>query len=87
MLLKDRLVSQLLASKSSENKLDKFKKYLYEDFYDFANAEETLANEAEAFMKLQAIEKELELITVYQLYIKKVLLPLVVVLVQENQVL
>jgi GTP-binding protein EngB required for normal cell division len=71
LLLKDRLVSQLLASKSSENKLDKFKKYLYEDFYDFANAEETLANEAEAFMKLQAIEKELELITVYPTLYKK----------------
>ena len=55
LLLKNSLVTQLLASKSSENKLDKFKEYLYKDFYDFANTEETLANEAEAFMKLQAI--------------------------------
>ena len=71
LLLKDRLTTELLASKSSENKLDKFKEYLYKDFYDFANTEETLANEAEAFMKLQAIEKELELITVYPTLYKK----------------
>lgn len=71
LLLKNSLVTQLLASKSSENKLDKFKEYLYKDFYDFANTEETLANEAEAFMKLQAIEKELELITVYPNLYKK----------------
>lgn len=71
LLLKNSLVSQLLASNSSENKLDKFKEYLNKDFYDFANAEETLANEAEAFMKLQAIEKELELINVYPNLYKK----------------
>ena len=74
LLLKDRLITKLLSSNPLKNELEEFKTYLYQDFYHFANREETLANEAEAILKLQSIEKELELITIYpNLYQKSVI--------------
>lgn len=62
---KQRLVSSLLSSKSDNEGLKEYKRVLKNDFIDFANYEESLANEAEAILKLQAIEKELEVITAY----------------------
>lgn len=62
---KQRLVSSLLSSKSDNEGLEEYKRTLNNDFIEFANYEESLANEAEAILKLQAIEKELEVITAY----------------------
>ncbi len=62
---KQLLISSLLSSKSDNEGLEEYKKVLKNDFIDFANNEESLANEAEAILKLQAIEKELEVITAY----------------------
>lgn len=62
---KQLLISSLLSSKSDNEGLEEYKKVLKNDFIDFANYEESLANEAEAILKLQAIEKELEVITAY----------------------
>ena len=74
LLLKDRLITKLLSSIPLKNELEEFKHNLNKDFYKFANHEETLANEAEAILKLQSIEKELELITIYpNLYQKSVI--------------
>ena len=68
---KHLLVSKLLSSKSTNQGLENYKKVLYNDFIMFANREESLANEAEAILKLQAIEKELEIITAYPKLHKK----------------
>ncbi len=68
---KHLLVSKLLSSKSTNQGLVDYKKVLYNDFMIFANSEESLANEAEAILKLQAIEKELEVITAYPKLHKK----------------
>jgi hypothetical protein len=65
MKTKQHLVSALLSSKSDNEGLKEYKRVLNNDFIDFANYEESLANEAEAILKLQAIEKELEVITAY----------------------
>lgn len=62
---KQLLVSSLLSSKSDNEGLKEYKRVLNNDFIEFANYEESLANEAEAILKLQAIEKELEVITAY----------------------
>jgi len=62
---KQLLVSSLLSSKSTNEGLEEYKKVLNNDFMEFANDEKSLANEAEAILKLQAIEKELEVITAY----------------------
>ncbi len=72
--IKHNLISKLLAARSSNQGLFDYKKILYTKFMDFANAEESLANEAAAILKLQAIEKELEVITAYpELYKKNTL--------------
>jgi len=68
---KQTLISQLLSSKSTNKGLAEYKRVLNNDFIEFANYEESLANEAEALIKLQTIEKELEVITAYpQLHTK-----------------
>ena len=55
------LVSGLLEAKPSENKaFEKFKKVFNEDFMAFANKESSLADEATAVQRLQALEKRLE---------------------------
>jgi len=57
------LVSNLLDVKGVVNDgLKKFKGILYGEFLEFANKESSLAEEAEAILKLQGVEKELELI-------------------------
>ncbi len=71
LLLKHQLTSKLLDAKSENKGLKSYKEILYTDFLDFANKEESLANEAEAILKLQSIEKELELIAVYPKLYKK----------------
>ena len=62
---KQLLISSLLSSKSNNEGLEEYKRILENDFMEFANYEESLANEAEAVLKLQAIEKELEVIIAY----------------------
>lgn len=71
LVLKNQLISKLLASSSDNYGLSLYKDVLQKDFFNFANKEESLANEAEAIFKLQSIEKELELITVYPNLYKK----------------
>lgn len=71
LVLKNQLISRLLSSSSDNQGLYLYKDILHNDFFDFANKEESLANEAEAIFKLQSIEKELELITVYPNLYKK----------------
>ncbi|MCX6076295.1 MAG: dynamin family protein [Campylobacterales bacterium] len=68
---KQLLISKLLSAKLTNEGLEEYKKVLYEDFMNFANKEESLANEAEAILKLQAIEKELEVIIAYPKLHKK----------------
>ena len=68
---KYQLISSILSIKNINNSLDKFKNIFYNDFLEFANKEDSLANEAEMLLKLQEIEKELELISAYpKLYSK-----------------
>ena len=60
------LVSTLLAAKSSENEaFEQFKKVFNEDFMAFANRESSLADEAAAVQRLQALEKRLEQIVAF----------------------
>lgn len=68
---KQLLISNLLSSKSSNKGLEEYKTVLNNDFMEFANYEESLANEAEAILKLQTIEKELGVITAYPQLHKK----------------
>ena len=65
ILKKYSLISVLLSVDNTNEALNNFKKTLYGEFLKFANKEYTLANEAEMFLKLQKIEKELELISAY----------------------
>ena len=62
---KSLLVSALLSANSTNTGLKKYKEILYNEFLIFANKEKSLANEAEALLKLQGIEKELEIIAAY----------------------
>ncbi len=60
------LVSRLLAAKPGENEaFEKFKKVFNEDFMAFANKESSLADEATAVQRLQALEKRLEKIVAF----------------------
>lgn len=57
------LISEVLSVKPNLNAgLEKFKTLFNHDFMEFANDESSLAEEAEAILLLQEIEKELELI-------------------------
>ncbi|WP_434579806.1 dynamin family protein [Sulfurimonas sp. NW15] len=66
-LLKTQLISKLLSASTNNKGLQEFKHLLYNDFMEFANKENALANEAEMILKLQEIEKELEIISAYPL--------------------
>lgn len=72
---KNQLITNLLKDDNNKNEsLAQFHTLLYKDFYDFANKENSLANEAEAFYILQSIEKELEIVTIYpELYEKAII--------------
>ena len=60
------LVSDLLTAKPSANEaFEQFKKVFNEDFMAFANKESSLADEATAVQRLQALEKRLEQIVAF----------------------
>lgn len=65
MEVKHNLISSLLSESSKSEGLMEYNSALYNDFLDFANNEGSLNNEAEAIIKLQDIEKELEVISAY----------------------
>ena len=72
---KNQLITNLLKDDSNKNEsLAQFHTLLYSDFYNFANKENSLANEAEAFYILQSIEKELEIVTIYPEIYKKAII-------------
>ena len=61
--IKIRLISNILSSKGTLNEsFVKFKQLIEKDFYEFANSEKSLAEEAEAFLKLQSIIKKIEIL-------------------------
>ena len=61
--IKQKLISKLLGTSSQNDGLLQFRTILNNDFLAFANDENSVANEAEMILKLQEIEKELELIS------------------------
>jgi len=63
--VKQKLISKLLSEKSNSEGLVQFREAFYKNFLDFANKEDSIVNEAEMILKLQDIEKELELISSY----------------------
>ena len=66
------LVSAILGAKLPSNDgLIEFKRLLREDFFNFANEESSVAEEAACVLKLQNIEKELELMSNYSAIIGK----------------
>ncbi len=71
---KNEFVAKLLSAGQKNEILQRFHSLLYKDFMDFANKDNSLANEAQAFAMLQDIEKELELISIYpELYNKAII--------------
>lgn len=71
---KNKFVAKLLSAGQKNEILQRFHSLLYKDFMDFANKDNSLANEAQAFAMLQDIEKELELISIYpELYSKAII--------------
>lgn len=60
--LRHELVSEFLAAKVQNKGVMMFHETLNRDYMEFANADDTLANEAEVFLQLQNIEKELSII-------------------------
>lgn len=63
--LQNKLISKLLNAKIKNKGLMNYHELLNNDFLEFANYEESLSNEAEAIIKLQTIEKKLEIISSY----------------------
>ena len=69
-----KLIAKLLSDKEPNADLARFRKLLNEDFMDFANQDDSLANEAEMVLKLQNIEKELVVVsTCPQIYNKEII--------------
>lgn len=72
--LRHELVSELLAAKVQNKGVMMFHETLNGDYMEFANADDTLANEAEIFLQLQNIEKELSIIAACpELYQKNII--------------
>lgn len=72
--LRHELVSSLLAAKVQNKGVAMFREALNGDYMEFANADDTLANEAEIFLQLQNIEKELSIIAACpELYQKNII--------------
>lgn len=72
--LRHELVSELLAAKVQNKGVMMFYETLNSDYMEFANADDTLANEAEIFLQLQNIEKELSIIAACpELYQKNII--------------
>jgi GTP-binding protein EngB required for normal cell division len=63
MIIRQTIISKLLSAKSSNDGLNMYRGILNNDFLDFANRENSIANEAEMLLKLQDIEKDLQLIS------------------------
>ena len=57
------MISKLLAASSKNEGLKDFKKILKKDYLEFTKNVSSLSNEAEMYLSLKSIEKELELIT------------------------
>lgn len=69
-----KLIAKLLSDKEPNADLARFRKLLNEDFMDFVNQDDSLANEAEMLLKLQNIEKELVIAsTCPQIYNKAII--------------
>ena len=69
-----KLIAKLLSDKEPNADLARFRKLLNENFMDFANQDDSLANEAEMVLKLQNIEKELVVVsTCPQIYNKEII--------------
>ncbi|MGM0609303.1 MAG: dynamin family protein [Candidatus Muiribacteriota bacterium] len=61
--IKYNLISEILSASSVFNEdFNKFRSLLRNEFLDFANEESSLAEEAQAILMMQAVEKRLELI-------------------------
>lgn len=74
LLFQQKLIAKLLSDKDKNEHLKAFHKLLYEDFMDFANSEDSLPNEAQMFIKLQSIERELQVaISCAEIYNKNII--------------
>ena len=74
LLFQQRLIAKLLSDKDKNEHLKAFHKLIYEDFMDFANSEDSLPNEAQMFIKLQSIERELQVaISCAEIYNKNII--------------
>ena len=72
--LRHELISSLLAAQVQNKGVMMFHETLNGDYMEFANADDTLANEAEIFLQLQNIEKELSIIAACpELYQKNII--------------
>lgn len=60
--LKYNLVSAVLSAKAGNKGMDMFRQTLNNEFLEFSNSDNSLANEAQIFLQLQNIEKELSII-------------------------
>lgn len=60
---KNQIISALLNAKNTNQGIQNYKQCLENDFRDFAREEDSLKEEAEAFIRLQEIQKKLELIS------------------------
>ncbi len=69
--IKHELISKLLAASSTNEGLFKFKNILKKDYLNFTKKVSSLSNEAEMYLSLKSIEKELQLITAYPKLYKK----------------
>ena len=74
LLFQQKLIAKLLSDKDKNEHLKAFHKLIYEDFMDFANSEDSLPNEAQMFIKLQSIERELQVaISCAEIYNKNII--------------
>lgn len=71
LLLKSQLISKLLSTNSNSKNLFQYREIIEKDFLEFAKKEESSVDEVTAIYKLQSIEKELELVSIYPSLYKK----------------
>lgn len=60
---KNQIISALLNARNTSQGIQNYKAILENDFREFASQEDSLQEEAEAFIRLQEIQKKLELIS------------------------
>jgi len=63
--LRYNLTTKLISEESKNEGLIRFREVLYNDFMEFASEENSLANEAQMVLRLQALEKYLQLSSAY----------------------